>query len=171
MTGSPRACKPPAESRASITTVVMPVDTNTYGNLFGGRLMSLMDQAAFICASRHCRRNCVTVSVDRLDFLTPARNGHIVTVEARMHFVHRSSMEVGVEVMAEDPITGDRTNPCRALFTLVALGPDGRPAEVPDLCADTEEERALFEEGRRRHEARRRERGGGVGGSAGTAGA
>lgn len=150
-----RETKSPERSRVTTTTVVLPEDTNHYGNLFGGRLLAIIDKAAYVCATRHSRRNCVTASLDRVDFLAPVREGFFVTVHGRLNFVHRSSMEIGVRVEAEDPLTGRRTNPCNALLTFVALGDDGRPVEVPLLQTPTEEDRALFEEGRRRLEARR----------------
>ena len=151
-----RPKKPSSETVCSFTTVVMPEDTNPFGNLFGGRLVGLMDQAAYICAARHSRRNCVTASIERVDFRAPVRSGFIVIVEARLQFVHRSSMEVGVKVSSENPITGERASPCSARFTFVALGDDGRPVSVPDLELRSEEERRIFREGRRRFEARQK---------------
>lgn len=149
-----RGSKSPRDSEASVTHVVLPEDTNHYGNLFGGRLLAMLDKAAYITAARHCRLNCVTASIERVDFLAPVKLGFFVTLTARMHFVHRSSMEVGVRVTAENPLTGRTCNPCNAVLTFVALGDDGKPAEVPELQLETEEDRRLFEEGRERFESR-----------------
>ncbi|HDZ49994.1 MAG TPA: acyl-CoA thioesterase, partial [Candidatus Aerophobetes bacterium] len=87
-----------SESRVKLTEIVFPEDTNPYGSLFGGRLVSLMDKAAFLCATRHARKNCVTASMDRLDFLAPIGEGYIVEIEAHINYVSRSSMEIELNV-------------------------------------------------------------------------
>lgn len=144
----------PEASETTVTTVVLPEDTNHYGNLFGGRLLAMLDKAAYVCATRHCRLNCVTASIEQVDFLAPVKQGFFVTLTARLNFVHRSSMEVGVEVIAENPLSGRSCNPCNAILTFVALGDDGRPAQVAGLTIQTEEDQARFDEGQRRFEER-----------------
>jgi len=148
--------KSPRESEVSYTTVVLPEDTNTHGNLFGGRLLAMLDKAAFICAARHGRRNCVTASMEHIDFLSPVRQGFIVMLRGRLNFVHRSSMEIGLEAEAENPLTGTRTRTCSAVVTFIALGDDGRPTEVPGLELETDEDRRRYQEGLRRFEARKK---------------
>lgn len=154
MARSERPRKSPRDSRVEVTTLVLPEDTNHYGNLFGGRLLAMLDKAAYICATRHCRLNCVTASIEHVDFLAPVKEGFFVTLLGRINFVHRSSMEIGVEVEAENPLTGERSNPCNAILTFVALGDDGRPTEVPLLRLRSRDEKRRWDEGRKRFQAR-----------------
>ena len=135
----------PSSSRTAMTELVLPEDTNTHGDMFGGRVLALADKCAGIAAMRHCRMPVVTVSMDRIDFLHPIRQGMIVMLSAELTAAFRTSMEVVVAVEAEDPRTGERTQTCRALVTLVALNENGRPAPIPPLEFDTNEERARAE--------------------------
>ncbi|MEW6325655.1 MAG: acyl-CoA thioesterase [Nitrospirota bacterium] len=134
--------------------VVLPNDTNPLGNALGGTVMHWIDLVAAITAYRHSRRPVVTVSMDRLDFRAPIRLGHIVLLKARLHYVGRTSMEVGVDVFAEDPNTGEQQQTSSALVTYVALNNAGRPTQVPPLILTTDEERAQFEAARRRRQGR-----------------
>lgn len=143
---------------AVLTTTILPADTNSYGNVFGGHLVALLDKTGSITASRHSHRNVVTASIDRVDFIAPVKLGDIVTVTTRLNHVGRTSMEIEADVEAENRLTGERVRACNALLTFVAIGPDGRPTEVPRLEATTEDERRRDEEGRRRA-AERRQRG------------
>ena len=145
----------PAESVAIHTTTILPADTNAYGNLFGGALVALIDKTASITASRHARRNVVTASIDRVDFLQPVRLGDILTLTARLNWAGRTSMEIGVEAHAENRIDGSGMLACSALLTFVAIGDAGRPVPVPRVLAATDEELRRHEEGRLRSEARR----------------
>jgi len=147
-----------SESRVKLTEIVFPEDTNPYGSLFGGRLVSLMDKAAFICATRHARKNCVTASMDRLDFVAPIRKGHIIEIEAHINYVSRSSMEIEVNVFAEDTLSGRQVKACHAYFTLVALDSAGKPSPVPRLDLQNKEEYKRFQEGKKRQEERLRKR-------------
>lgn len=144
-----------ADSASDMLQVVLPNDTNPLGNALGGTVMHWIDLVAAITAYRHSRRPVVTVSMDRLDFRAPIRLGHLVTLKARLHYVGRTSMEVGVDVFAEDPQTGDQQQTSSALVTYVALNDDGHPTAVPPLKLTTDEERARFEAAR----GRRLERG------------
>jgi acyl-CoA hydrolase len=142
-----------------MTQLVMPGDANVVGTAFGGRIMSWIDLAAALAAMRHARMPVVTASIDQLDFLAPVRIGQVALVRARVNAVFGSSMEVGVEVLTEDPVTGDRRKCCDAFVTLVSLGPDGRPTRGPRLtpegdddrrrAAEAEERRALRQQHRR----------------------
>lgn len=145
----------PRDSIATLTTTVLPADTNAYGNVFGGYLMALIDKTASITATRHCRQNVVTASIERVDFLAPVKLGDIIRVSTRLNHVGRASMEVGAEVHAESRLEGTEVHALSAILTFVALGSDGRPTAVPRLLATTEEERARDEAGRRRAEDRR----------------
>jgi acyl-CoA hydrolase len=146
--------KPPSLSRVTMTELVIPQDTNPQGNIFGGRVMELIDKAAAIVGLRHCRSQIATVSVDQLTFLSPIRLGSIVVLEARLHGVFRSSMEVGVRVESEDVRTGERRHTTTAYVTVVALGEDGQPREAPPLLLETDEDRRLSAEASERRSAR-----------------
>lgn len=143
------------DSLATHVTTVLPADTNAYGNIFGGHLVALIDKTASITASRHARRNVVTASIDRVDFLEPVRLGDIVSVLARLNHAGRTSMEIGVEVTSEDRLTGERRRACSAVLTFVAIDRNGKPAPVPPLELRDDAERQRFEDGRARAASRR----------------
>jgi acyl-CoA hydrolase len=148
------APKPPSASLVEMTELVMPSDGNSLGTAFGGRIVQWTDLAAGVCAMRHAGVPCVTVSIDQLTFLAPIRIGHVALLEARVNAVFRSSMEVGVEVVSENPFTGERRKCCDAFLTFVALGADKRPTEVPPLLAETADEKRRERDARTRREAR-----------------
>ncbi len=150
---SPTEGRTPAHSRTVMTELVLPADTNNYGHIFGGRLLALADKCAGMAAMRHCNLPVVTASFDRVDFLRPVKAGMIVILTGIVNAAFRTSMEVGVTVEAEDPVTGSRVTTCRALITVVAIDHTGRPAPVPPLVPETDEERARME---RAAERRRR---------------
>ncbi|MGE0431796.1 MAG: acyl-CoA thioesterase [Planctomycetota bacterium] len=151
--------KSPRESLTTSSTVVMPEETNNHGGLFGGALVSHIDRIAAIAAIKHCRQLVVTASIDRLDFLAPARGGDFVHFDARVTFTARTSMELRVHVETEKPLTGVRNHICEAYLTFVAIGADGRPASgVPALALETDEDRSYFAAGKARYEARKAER-------------
>lgn len=146
--------KPVAISQVEMTEIVNPEDTNPLGTIFGGRVMALIDKAAAVASMRHCRRMTVTASVDRVDFICPIRLGMIVIVLASVNQAFRTSLEVGVKVLAEDPLTGKRQHTCTAYTTFVALDDHGRPTPVPPLLLGTEEERRRAHEAGQRRQAR-----------------
>lgn len=129
--------RPASASRVELAQIVLPGDTNSLGTAFGGRVVQWMDLAAAIAARRHAGLLCVTVSIDKLTFLAPIRLGSIVTVHAQVNAVFGSSLEVGVEVVVEEPETGGKQKCCDAFLTFVALGPDGKPARAPGLVEET----------------------------------
>lgn len=147
--------KPPSESISTVSQLMMPGDVNNLGHVFGGVILSMVDRAAAVAAMRHAGRPCVTVSIDRVDFKEPIYSGELVTCEARVNFVGTSSMEVGVRVIAEDLLSGDRRHTNTCFLTFVAIDEDDRPVRVRKLELETEEDRQRFREGRRRREARR----------------
>lgn len=146
--------KPISESRAEFTHLVLPQDTNAIGTIFGGRIMEWIDIAAAIVAQRHCRQVAVTASIDELHFLGPVRLGEIVILKASVNFVHKTSMEVGVRVEAEDPKSGRRRKTSTAFLTFVALDDGGKPTPVPPLLLETDEDKRRNQEGQKRQEAR-----------------
>jgi acyl-CoA hydrolase/rubrerythrin len=142
-------------SEVWMAQVMLPDQANPAGFVHGGELMKLMDNAAGVVAARHCRTNIVTGSVEGIIFRTPVRVGSLVIVHGRLVFTSRSSMTVQVEVEAEDLLAGTRTPALSAHFVMVALDATGRPAGVPPLIINTEEEERLYSESRARYEARK----------------
>ncbi len=138
-------------SRVEMAQIVLPGDANALGTAFGGRVVQWMDLAAAVAARRHARTPCVTISIDQLTFLAPIKIGEIVLIYAQVNAVFGTSMEIGVEVVVEDPETETRTKCCDAFLTFVALGPDGKPTRAPLLLSTTDEEleRVRQAEGRR----------------------
>ena len=143
-------------SRGEISTLVMPHMPNILGDLFGGTLMSMVDHAAVIAAIRHAGGPSVTASIHRVDFRERIPMGSLVTCEATVDFVGRSSMDITVEVYAEKPSTGEKRHTHTARIVFVAIDDYGRPKEVPRLVAATDEERERYA----RAERYRRENGG-----------
>jgi len=134
--------------------LVLPNDANTQGNVLGGRVLHWIDLAAAIVAHRHCRTETVTVSLDQMSFLAPIRVGQLALIAARMTYTGRTSMEIRVDVQCEDLLTGARRQTSTAYLTFVAIDKQGRPAPVPPLVLETEDERREAREA----EARRAER-------------
>ena len=147
-----------AESRASVVRLMVPTDANFQGNVFGGAILAEVDRVAYITATRHSGLNCVTASFDRVDFLAPVKVGHVVTFDSRLTFAGHTSMEVWVEVTAEEMTGGPSIPVGNAYVTMVSVGPDGRPTPTRPLALTNPEERRRFEEGRARMEERRRSR-------------
>lgn len=146
--------KSPSASRIVLNTLMMPEHANHFGNVHGGIVTKLCDEAAAISAMRHAREPSVTVAIDSMTFQKPIRIGDLVTCTAWVSYVHKSSMEVTVLVHAENPITGERVHTNSAFLVFVALGKDGRPTEVPDLVLESDEERTAYAAGRLRQERR-----------------
>jgi acyl-CoA hydrolase len=144
----------PADSVSEITELMMPGQVNNLGNVFGGVVLSMVDRAAAVTAMRHARQICVTVSINQVDFKEPIYSGEVVTCSARVNYVVRTSMEIGVAVFAENPITGRRRHTNDCFLTFVAIDENSRPAPVPALKLVTDEDRKRHEEGRRRREHR-----------------
>jgi len=145
----------PAEaSRVEMTQLVMPGHANVVGTAFGGTIMQWTDLCASMAAMRHARLTVVTASVDQLTFLAPVRIGQIAILRAQVNAVFATSMEVGVEVLTEDPGSGEQRRCCDAFLTFVALGADGRPVPVPPLEASTGAERRREREARARRASR-----------------
>lgn len=143
-----------ADSVVEMTEIVLPEDTNPRGTIFGGRVLALVDKCAAVCAMRHARTEAVTVRLDSVEFRNPVRLGDVLVLRARMNAAFGSSMEVEVEVRAEDPRTGQRTLTTRAFVTMVATDENGRPVPVPPLLQETDEERQRAAEAAERRRVR-----------------
>ena len=144
------------ESQTEMSQLMLPQHANLAGMVYGGTILSIADSVAYVCASRHAGPNCVTVSVDRVDFHEPIRIGELVTFFASVNYVGRSSMEVGIKILAEDLKTGKKRHTNSCYFTMVSVNNLGKPAEVPRLVPETEEEKRRFREGENRREQARK---------------
>lgn len=142
------------ESQVTMTELVLPNDTNPIGNMLGGRLMQMIDIAAGIAAERHTNRVCVTASVDELNFLLPIRLGEIVTLEASVNRAFNTSVEVGVRVTAEQPLTGEKRHANTAYLTFVAIDDYGKPVRVLPVRPVTAIERKRYADAARRRALR-----------------
>jgi len=143
-----------SESCVTMTELVLPNDTNTLNNLMGGRLMHWMDIVSAISAQKHSNRIVVTASVDNVSFAKPIRLGNVVTLKAQVTRAFNSSMEVAIEVWAEDIPSGERIESNRAFFTFVAVDQLGKPIDVPELVPETADDEELYEGALRRRQLR-----------------
>jgi uncharacterized protein (TIGR00369 family) len=141
-------------SRVTLHQLMLPEHANAHGNVHGGLIMKMVDEAGAICAMRHAQRACVTVAMDSMTFRQPVHVGHLLSCEATVAYVGRSSLEISVRVHAENPITGDVTHTNSAFLVYVALDDAGKPAEVPPLTLQTDAERKAWEAGRARQQLR-----------------
>ena len=133
--------KTPSQSKATLTEIVLPNDTNNLNNLMGGRLLHWMDIASAITAHRHCNRTCVTASVNNVSFEHPIPRGSIVTLEANISRAFSSSMEIFIDVSIEDTLSGNKTKCNEAIYTFVAVDSMGKPTRVPEVKPETELEK------------------------------
>jgi acyl-CoA hydrolase len=143
-------------SASEMTTVrlMMPTDGNVLGNVFGGAIMRYMDEVAGIVAFHHARKNVVTASIDRMDFYAPVYVGNLLILKAAINFVGKSSMEVGVRIEAEDPLTGATAHTGSCYLTFVALDGDGKPSPVEPVIPVTVDEKRRFREALARRKLR-----------------
>lgn len=148
----------PRESESTLTELMLPQHANIMGNVFGGVILALVDKVAAVAAIRHARHECVTVSVDKVDFREPIHVGELVTALARVNFAGRTSMEVGVKVIAENVLTGDKRHTNSCYVTYVALDANGRPTEVPGIVPETPDEKRRYERAAKRRANRVMER-------------
>lgn len=150
--------KPVSISSAEFTHLVLPPDTNALGTIFGGRIMEWVDIAASIVASRHCRQVVVTASMDALHFISPVKLGDIVILKASVNYTRHTSLEIGVRVESENPLTGERRHTSSAYLTFVALDGNGKPTAVPPVQPSTDEEKRRYQAGEKRSEERKKRR-------------
>jgi acyl-CoA hydrolase len=146
--------KPVSASRAVVNEIVLPNDTNSLGNMMGGRLLHLMDKCAAISAQRHANRVCVTASVDNVEFQAPIHEGEIVVIESQVNRTFRTSMEVELNVRAENPREGTERMCNRAFYTFVAIDESKSPVPVPPVEPQTEAEHSRYEAAAKRREVR-----------------
>ena len=140
------------ETVAVATKVVLPNDTNTLGNLFGGQLLAWMDEIASVSAHRHCRRVVVTASVNNVSFQKPIKQASIVTLESKVSRAFYSSMEIFVDVYVEDHVTGKKEKCNEAIYTFVAVDQNGGPIQVPEIIPESDEEKKRHDGALRRKE-------------------
>lgn len=146
--------KKSVESLIIMTELVLPNDTNVFGNLMGGRLMYWMDIGAALSATKHSGLPVVTASVDNISFTNPIKLGNVVHIEAKVTRTFNTSMEVHLTVFGEDIIRRHKYKSNEAYYTFVALDPHGKPLGVTSVEAETEEEKKLFESALRRRQLR-----------------
>jgi uncharacterized protein (TIGR00369 family) len=146
--------KKASKSRVEIAQVMYPEHANPAGNVHGGYILKLVDQAAAIAGARHTHRNVVTASVDRMDFISPVYIGNVVFAKASINYTGKTSMEIGVRIEAECLTTGTNTHVASAYLTFVALDDEDKPTEIPPIIPETDEEKRRYEEGKKRRELR-----------------
>jgi acyl-CoA hydrolase len=142
------------EKSLFMTVLMTPDMANFSGHVHGGSILKLLDQVAYACAARYCKSYVVTVSLDQVIFKEPIKVGELVTFSANVNYVGRTSMEVGIKVVAESLTTKEKRHTNSCYFTMVALKEDGSPALAPPLELETEVERRLFEAGKMRKQMR-----------------
>jgi acyl-CoA hydrolase len=134
--------------------MALPTDANPLGYLLGGRVMHLVDMAGAMAAMRHARQAVVTASVDSLSFLQPVHIGQLIILRSSVNRAFHTSMEVGVKVLVEDLLTGERRHTCSAYLTFVAIDKEGKRVAVPPVVAESDDEIRRYEEAGRRREYR-----------------
>lgn len=142
------------ESVVTMTELVLPNDTNMFGNLMGGRLMYWMDIAAALAAMKHCSTPVVTASVDNISFENPIKLGNAVHIQARVSRAFNTSMEIHMSVWGEDALHQYKYKSNEAYFTFVSLDPNGKPRKIPALIPESDEEKKLFDGALRRRQLR-----------------
>lgn len=143
-----------SESRIEIVQIMYPEHANPAGNVHGGHILKLVDQAAAIAGARHTHCNVVTASVDRMDFISPVFIGNVVFAKASINYTGKTSMEIGVRIEAECLKTGTHTHVGSAYLTFVALDEDDKPIEIPQIIPETDEEKRRYEDAKKRRELR-----------------
>ncbi len=145
-----------ADSRVTLSALMGPQDSNGHGNVHGGVIMKMVDEAGALVAMRHARTPVVTVAVDSMTFMKPIYVGNLVMCNAELTYVGRTSMEVRVEVISEHPLSGTSTRTNTAYLVYVALDENANPTSVPDLIYETPEEQTRADQARERQAYRKR---------------
>lgn len=146
--------KAPRESVVEMVQHIKPGDTNALHTVFGGKVMSWIDIAGAVCGMRHARNSVVTASFEAVDFHEPAVVGDIMVLKAKINFAGRTSMEIGVEVLSENPRTGHRVLTTEAILTFVAIDENKKPTQVPPLLPETDIEKRRYKEAQERKKLR-----------------
>lgn len=147
-----------SDSRVTLSVMMGPQDTNGLGNVHGGVIMKMVDEAGGLAAMRHALRPAVTVAMDSMTFMEPIRVGMLVMFHAELTYVGRTSMEVRVEVVAENPMDGQARVTNQAYLVYVALDEQGQPTPVPPLIYETDEQRRRAEQAQERQAYRKKQR-------------
>lgn len=142
------------ESELTLAVAMNPADANPLGNVHGGVIMKLVDEAGGLCGIRYARRPVVTIAIDSMTFHSPVRIGNLLILRARVNWVGRTSMEIGVRVEAENVMTGEVTHTNSAYAVYIALGDDGQPVPVPPLWLQDDEARGRWDAGEERQKIR-----------------
>jgi len=146
--------KPMSASKISIAQLMQPEHANNLGNVHGGWIMKLVDEAGALACMRHAQRRVVTVAIDQMVFRQSIRIGDLVILNAQVAYAGRTSMEAEVQVTAENPVTGERTHTNTAYLVYVALDKNGQPTRVPPLLAETDEEKKRMQQAQLRQNRR-----------------
>jgi uncharacterized protein (TIGR00369 family) len=146
--------KPVRASRITISQLMHPEHANLLGNVHGGWIMKLVDEAGALSCMRHAQRKVVTVAIDSMTFRQPIRIGDLIILNAEVTYTGRTSLEVEVHVLAENPISGNQTHTNTAYLVYVALDDEGKPTSVPPLQPETEDEKRKFDQAKARQERR-----------------
>src|SRR5437868_14774329 len=150
--------RPVSHSQTTITELMIPSYANFGGKIHGGILLSMMDKVAYACASKHAGTYCVTVSVDKVEFLQPVEVGELVALKASVNYVGRTSLVVGIRVESQNVKTGVIKHTNSSFFTMVAKGDDNKPMQVPELILENEEDVKRFIEAMRVREIKEKVR-------------
>ena len=148
------AAHPVSASRTEMVEFVLPQDANALGTALGGRVMHFVDMVGAIAALRHCRAAVVTASVDHIDFRSPIQVGELMILKSSVNRTFHTSLEVGVKVFSENPLTGDRRHTTSAYLTFVALDEHRQPKTVPPVTCETEEDRRRYRQALTRRKIR-----------------
>lgn len=143
-------------SQISLAQLMQPEHANNLGNVHGGWIMKLVDECGALACMRHSQHRVVTVALDGMTFRQPIKIGDLVTLNSRVTYVGKTSMEAEVLVNSENPVTGEKIYTNRATLVYVALDENGHPISVPPIFAETDEEKKLYEEAKQRHAIRSR---------------
>ena len=146
--------KPMSASRIQLAQLMQPEHANTQGNVHGGWIMKLVDEAGALASTRHAAHRTVTVAIDRMVFHHPIHIGDLVLFNAEVTYAGRTSMEVEVDVTAENPITGEQVHTNAAFLVYVAIDEHGKPTQIPPLLAETSEEEARIAAAKERQRKR-----------------
>ena len=139
------------DSHVIMHELILPNDTNNLGTIFGGKVMQYMDLCAAMSAYKFSRTSVVTASVDRLDFLAPATVGDMLILKSSVNYSHKTSMEIGVRIDAENVKTGKRRHTASAYLTFVSLGENRKPQKISDIIPESKDEKRRYIEGKERH--------------------
>jgi acyl-CoA hydrolase len=157
LSGHALPARPVSHSQSEMTELILPNDTNTLGNMLGGRLMNFIDLVGAMAAYRHARSNVVTASMEHIDFIAPVHVGDLLILKSSLNRAFRTSMEVGVKVWVENAVAGVHHHVASAYLTFVAVDTQGRRVPVPPLQLETDDERRRFDDAGHRREVREAE--------------